>query len=64
MDHECNKEDVIDRNKEDIGTLFELVEKIRSRLPNVATLIISLLSLAIGSLATLCVGMLMKLKGS
>ncbi len=36
------------RNKEDIVTIFELMEKIRSRLPNYATVIFAILTLIIG----------------
>jgi len=38
----------IKRNTEDIQKIYELVEKIRNRLPNWATLLISVLALVIG----------------
>ena len=40
----------INRNTEDIQKIYELVEKIRNRLPNWATAIISVLTLLIGLL--------------
>ena len=64
MDHDCNKEDVIDRNIKDIGSIFEMMEKIKNRLPNWATLVISLLTLSVGSLATLWIGAMVKMKGN
>lgn len=36
------------RNEEDIKTIFELVEKVRNRLPHWATATISLLTLIVG----------------
>ena len=38
----------ITTNKENIIKIFELVEKVRNRLPNWATLLISVLTLLIG----------------
>ena len=55
MEHVCNKEDVVNRNTKDIGTIFELIEKIRNRLPHWATLLISFMTLAIGWLLAIVV---------
>ena len=38
----------IAQNKQDIGTIYEILDKVRNRLPNCATLILSIAFLVIG----------------
>jgi len=38
----------IAQNKQDIGTIYEILDKVRNRLPNWATLILSIAFLVIG----------------
>ena len=47
-DHDFTENAVIVRNTEDITKIFDLCEKIRNRLPNWATLLISLMGASIG----------------
>ena len=42
----------INTNKENIAKIYDLIEKIRNRLPNWATVLISLLTLLIGWLVS------------
>ena len=38
----------VEQNKGDIGTIYEILEKVRNRLPHWATILLSLSFLAIG----------------
>jgi p-aminobenzoyl-glutamate transporter AbgT len=38
----------IEQNEKDIKNIYDLIEKVRNRLPHWATLVISILTLAIG----------------
>jgi len=48
----CDKHSGIEaevkQNKQDIGTIYEILEKVRNRLPNWATILLSASFLAIG----------------
>jgi len=50
MEHECYQQDRITRNEKDIESIYELIEKVRSRLPNWATFAFSAATLVIGYL--------------
>lgn len=49
---ECSKhsgiEAKVEQNEKDIGTIYEILEKVRNRLPNWATLLLSVAFLVIG----------------
>ncbi len=49
---DCNKhsgvETRIKQNEKDIGTIYEILEKVRNRLPNWMTVILSVMFLVIG----------------
>ena len=49
---ECSKhsgiEAKVEQNEKDIGTIYEILEKVRNRLPNWMTVILSVMFLVIG----------------
>jgi hypothetical protein len=51
MEHDCHQEHRIGRNEKDIKSIFELIEKVRNRLPVWATFAFSAAAAAIGWLA-------------